>query len=83
MTTLPASAVNDTDLRTHPNRDLSGSGRLVRVTVSATDEVAPNLRRLTLRGPGLASLTLTGPDEYFGLLMPPPATRCRRSGRTG
>lgn len=74
MTTLPASAVEDVELRTHPNRDGSGSGRLVHVTVSATEQVAPDLRRLTLRGPGLASLTLTGPDEYFGLLMPAPGT---------
>ncbi len=72
MTTLPASAVNDTDLRTHPNREESGGARLVRVTVAAVSDVAPNLRRLTLRGPGLASLTLTGPDEYLGLLMPAP-----------
>ncbi|WP_297004803.1 siderophore-interacting protein [uncultured Corynebacterium sp.] len=72
MTTLPASAVNDTDLRTHPNREESGGARLVRVTVAAVSDVAPNLRRLTLSGPGLASLTLTGPDEYLGLLMPAP-----------
>jgi NADPH-dependent ferric siderophore reductase len=74
MTTLPASAVTSTELLTHPNRPESGTGRLVRVTVSAVSEIAPNLRRLTLRGPGLASLELTGPDEYFGLLMPAPGS---------
>ena len=39
MTTLPASAVTSTDLLTHPNRDISGSDRLVRVTVSAVSAV--------------------------------------------
>ena len=74
MTTLPASAVDSTDLSTHPNRDASGSDRLVRVTVTATSQAAPNLRRLTLQSPELASFTLTGPDEFFGLLMPAPGT---------
>jgi NADPH-dependent ferric siderophore reductase len=72
VTTIPSSAVADTALRTHPGRDLAGPGRLVPVSVTAVTQVAPSLRRVTLQGPGLASLVLTGPDEYFGLLMPEP-----------
>lgn len=74
MTTVPASAVDDVDLRSHPDRDISGDDRLVRVTVTATDRISPHLQRITLRGEGLVGMTLTGPDEYFGLLMPAPGT---------
>ena len=74
MTTRPATAVTSTELREHPQRNTpegpDDPGRLLAVTVTATDDLAPNLRRLTLATPALRELTLTGPDEFFGLLMP-------------
>jgi NADPH-dependent ferric siderophore reductase len=83
MTTVPASAVRDTELREHPRRDATDaagsagtsgasedSGRLLAVTVTANEMIAPNLRRITLASPELCALELTGPDEFFGLLMP-------------
>lgn len=42
------------------------------MTVAATAELAPNVRRVTFRADEFAGHTLTGADEYFGLLMPPP-----------
>lgn len=78
MATTPAHAVRDTELREHPRRDPTETtepaddfgGRLVPVTVTANDLVTPNLRRITLASPEFRSLELTGPDEFFGLLMP-------------
>ncbi|MGO3361768.1 MAG: siderophore-interacting protein [Corynebacterium sp.] len=79
MTTLPASAVRDTELKEHPRRvDPDGdenAGRQVAVTVTANELIAPNLRRLTLASPDLRALELTGPDEFFGLIMPQPGRR--------
>lgn len=80
MATTPATAVRDTELREHPRRDPSEGtepadefgGRLVPVTVTANELIAPNLRRLTLSSPEFRELELTGPDEFFGLLMPQP-----------
>ena len=43
---------------------------LVRARVVSNQELAPQLRRLTLTAPEFASVTLTGADEYVGLLMP-------------
>jgi NADPH-dependent ferric siderophore reductase len=78
MATTPANAVRDTELREHPRRDPTEGtepadafgGRLVPVTVTANEPVAPNLRRLTLASDEFRELELTGPDEFFGLLMP-------------
>jgi NADPH-dependent ferric siderophore reductase len=42
------------------------------MTVAGTADVAPKVRRITFRAAEFAGLDLTGPDEYFGLLMPPP-----------
>jgi NADPH-dependent ferric siderophore reductase len=42
------------------------------MTVVRAAYVHPRLRRLTFRAEEFADLVLTGPDEYFGLLMPPP-----------
>ncbi|HIW90818.1 MAG TPA: siderophore-interacting protein [Candidatus Corynebacterium avicola] len=74
MTTVPATAVADTELLERPLRgtpeDQDDAGRLIAVTVTAAEQLGPNLRRLTLASPGLRELTLTGPDEFFGLLMP-------------
>lgn len=40
------------------------------VTVTAVAQPARNVRRLTLVAPELQRLTMLGPDEFFGLLMP-------------
>jgi NADPH-dependent ferric siderophore reductase len=40
------------------------------VTVTAVAQPARNVRRLTLAAPELQRLTMLGPDEFFGLLMP-------------
>lgn len=43
---------------------------LFRVTVQTTESLAPHLQRLTLHAPEFADFQLTGPDEFFGLVMP-------------
>jgi NADPH-dependent ferric siderophore reductase len=43
-----------------------------RMTVQAVTDLGPHLRRITFRAPELADHVPNGPDEYFGLLMPPP-----------
>lgn len=78
MATTPSTAVRDIELREHPRRDATEDtepandfgGRLIQVTVTANELIAPNLRRLTLASPDFRELELTGPDEFFGLLMP-------------
>lgn len=41
------------------------------VTVRAVTDLTPLMRRLTLHAPELVGFTPLGPDEYFGLVMPP------------
>ncbi|MFC4851966.1 siderophore-interacting protein [Actinophytocola glycyrrhizae] len=41
------------------------------MTVANTVDLAPAVRRITFRADEFADHTLTGADEYFGLLMPP------------
>ena len=41
------------------------------MTVTAVVDVAPHLRRVTFHAPGFTGFRVTGPDECFGLLMPP------------
>ncbi|APU16116.1 siderophore-interacting protein [Actinoalloteichus fjordicus] len=41
------------------------------MTVDRVVDLAPNLRRITFHAPGFHTFGLTGPDEYFGLLIPP------------
>lgn len=41
------------------------------VTVSAVRDLTPRLRRLTLAAPELSGYRTLGPDEFFGLVMPP------------
>lgn len=41
------------------------------MTVRAVTDLAPHLRRITFHAPELADHRLNGPDEYFGLMMPP------------
>ncbi len=44
-----------------------------RMTVSAVTDLSAHLRRVTFHAPEFADFRLTGPDEWFGLLMPPAA----------
>ncbi|WP_207312228.1 siderophore-interacting protein [Lentzea alba] len=39
------------------------------MTVKAVTELSEHMRRVTFHAPELASFALTGPDEYFGLLV--------------
>jgi NADPH-dependent ferric siderophore reductase len=41
------------------------------MTVTAATDLSPHVRRITFRAAEFAEHRLTGPDEYFGLLMPP------------
>lgn len=43
----------------------------IRCDVSAVQELGPGMRRITLASPELRTFTCSGPDEYFGLMMPP------------
>lgn len=45
--------------------------QLFPVTVTAVQQVSPIMRRVTLRAPELRDYRPLGPDEYFGLVMPP------------
>lgn len=49
-------------------------------TVVKVSEPAKAVRRVTLQAPEFASLKLTGPDEYFGLLMPGPGGQFEMPG---
>jgi NADPH-dependent ferric siderophore reductase len=44
------------------------------MTVTATVDLAPRIRRITFGADEFADYLHTGADEYFGLLMPPPGT---------
>ncbi|NKE60016.1 hypothetical protein FXN61_25740 [Lentzea sp. PSKA42] len=39
------------------------------MTATAVTELSEHMRRITFHAPELASFAVTGPDEYFGLLM--------------
>ena len=41
------------------------------VTVTRVVELNPVMRRITLSAPEIRDYSLLGPDEYFGLFMPP------------
>lgn len=61
--------------RTAPRRatrNLRTEHRLFAATVTATRQVTPHLRRITVTAPEFADLTPLGPDEFFGLLLPGP-----------
>ena len=68
MATSPASAVADPVLAERPP---AGEHRLIPVTVTAVSQLAPQVVRLRLAAPEFRDYALSGPDEYFGLLMPP------------
>nr|WP_306238273.1 MULTISPECIES: siderophore-interacting protein [unclassified Ornithinimicrobium] len=45
--------------------------QLFPVTVTAVQDLSPIMRRLTLSAPELGDYAPLGPDEFFGLVMPP------------
>lgn len=45
---------------------------LVRAQITGITKLAPMLLRLTIHSADLKQFDLLGPDEYFGLVMPPP-----------
>ena len=63
------AAFSDHSLLTPPQ---VGRHELFRATVRAVSAPSPRLRRITLHSPAFAAHQLSGPDEFFGLLMPQP-----------
>lgn len=51
---------------------LAQNHRLIPVTVHSVDYLTDTLLRIVVHAEELKSYALTGPDEFFGLLMPPP-----------
>ncbi|QGU01512.1 Vibriobactin utilization protein ViuB [Corynebacterium kalinowskii] len=45
---------------------------LLSCTVASVVDPCPNLRRITLYSPSFVDYQITGPDEFFGLVMPQP-----------
>lgn len=45
--------------------------QLFSVTVTSVRQLSPSMRRLTVSAPELVDYRPLGPDEYFGLVMPP------------
>ncbi|BDV26366.1 siderophore-interacting protein [Corynebacterium ulcerans] len=68
MTTRPLTAFADHELRNSPAEP---DHHLVQARVVGVTEIAPHLRRIELSSPDFHEWTLTGPDEFFGLVMPP------------
>ncbi|WP_116115341.1 siderophore-interacting protein [Austwickia chelonae] len=56
-------------MATPPRREVY---ELARAVVTAVEDVAPQVRRLTLRSEHFREYTRLGADEYFGLVMPRP-----------
>ncbi|MGX0118872.1 siderophore-interacting protein [Corynebacterium otitidis] len=82
MDATPRSAFAEERIAEQPVRE---GADIFTATVVDAVELSPGLRRLTLRAAEFRDLVLTGPDEYFGLFMPPPGRRYRelRSFRGG
>lgn len=68
MATHPTSAVADNRAATRPT---PGEHQLIPATVTANEQLAEHVRRLSLAAPEFRDLELSAPDEFFGLLMPP------------
>lgn len=68
MTTRPITAFADHELRNSPAEP---HHHLVQAHVLGVAEIAPHLRRIELTSPDFHDWTMTGPDEFFGLVMPP------------
>lgn len=54
--------------------------RCLPVRLLRARQLGPTLRRLTLAGEGLTTFAPRGPDEYFGLVLPPPGQDVPRLG---
>ncbi|TWP47052.1 siderophore-interacting protein [Lentzea tibetensis] len=50
------------------------------MTVTAVADLSAHLRRVTFQAPEFAGFGLTGPDECFGMLMPPPGAALTMPG---
>lgn len=57
--------------------------RCFAVTVSEVADVAAHLRRITVQAPELRDYRPTGPDEYFGLVIPRPGRTSSCPSRRG
>ncbi|WP_287861836.1 siderophore-interacting protein [Corynebacterium sp.] len=76
QTTLEPPAVSATQRAAFADHKLihapsSPSHHIIRATVYSVSAPAENLRRITVHSPELVGFRLSGPDEFFGLLMPP------------
>ena len=67
MATSPTSAFVDPFINHVPTRD---GAEVFTATVVANEQIAPNVREITFQAPELSGFGVTGPDEFFGLLMP-------------
>lgn len=65
--TRPASYVDHQLLDTPSER----GHRIIRAEVCSISAPAKDLRRIAVQSPELMGFQLSGPDEFFGLLMPP------------
>lgn len=67
MAVSPSVAFNDPHINTIPTRD---GAEIFTAEVVSNKLIAPHVREITFYAPELASFGITGPDEFFGLLMP-------------
>ena len=71
MSTCPSSAFADPVLDQPP---AEAEHHLFHAHVLKLEHIGQNLLRITLGSPEFRSWSLTGPDEFFGLVMPAPRT---------
>lgn len=67
MAVSPSAAFTDPHINTIPTRD---GAEVFTAEVVSNKLIAPHVREITFYAPELASFGITGPDEFFGLLMP-------------
>lgn len=67
MATSPTSAFQDRHINTVPMRD---GAEVFTAVVTSNEQIAPHVREVTFHAPELADFSMTGPDEFFGLLIP-------------
>lgn len=67
MAISPSAAFTDYFINSVPTRD---GAEVFTAEVTANKEIAPHVREVTFYAPELSSFQVTGPDEFFGLLMP-------------
>ncbi|WKD61953.1 Iron import ATP-binding/permease protein IrtA [Corynebacterium ciconiae DSM 44920] len=59
---------------TLPKAPRRNDPQIITAEVASREWIAPRLLRITLAAEEFHHFRLTGPDEYFGLFMPPPGT---------